>query len=271
MNKEERFAFGENWKAFIDSLDENRINNSTNALKDMLAVESLGGKTFLDIGCGSGLSSLAAERLGASITAIDYDQDSVDCTRHVGEQFGNDFVTWQVRQGSVLDESLMNSLGTFDVVYSWGVLHHTGDMKTAIELSSQRVADGGLYFIAIYNDQGGESRRWLAIKRLYHRLPEMLRPIWVLMIAGIYEAKFALARLSRFKNPFPFADWQQKIDERGMSPWHDWVDWVGGLPFEVAKPEEIIMPLRQKGFVLENLRTVGSGWGCNEYVFRKTT
>ena len=96
-----------------------------------------------------------------------------------------------------------------------------------------------------------------------------MRFFWVLAVAGIYECKFALARLARFRNPLPFVDWHAKRQDRGMSAWHDWVDWIGGLPFEVAKPEEIVVPLRQQGFVLENLRTVSSGWGCNEYVFSK--
>ncbi|MEM6779751.1 MAG: SAM-dependent methyltransferase, partial [Planctomycetota bacterium] len=78
----------------------------------------------------------------------------------------------------------------------------------------------------------------------------------------------ALARLASGRNPLPFQDWKLKKRDRGMSAWHDWVDWVGGLPFEVAKPESVILPLVQDGFRLENLTTVGSGWGCNEFVFR---
>ena len=115
----------------------------------------------------------------------------------------------------------------------------------------------------------GGSRRWLAIKTIYHRLPKVLRPVWVFAVAAVYEMKFALSRLVRGKNPLPFADWKQKKLDRGMSVWHDWVDWIGGLPFEVAKPEDIIVPLAAQGFRLMNLKTVGNGWGCNEYVFRK--
>ena len=131
------------------------------------------------------------------------------------------------------------------------------------------VAMGGSLCLAIYNDQGGASRRWLAIKRTYHWLPAWLQPGWVLLIAGFYETKFALVRLLRGRNPLPFADWRQKKQDRGMSVWHDWVDWIGGLPFEVATPEQVIVPLRERGFVLEDLKTVGSGWGCNEYVFSR--
>lgn len=265
---EDRFAFGANWQSFLTSLDEDRIEQAVQSLQSSLEVDSLVGKRFLDLGCGSGLFSLAAKRLGADVVSIDYDFQSVACTRALKEKF-DDSSTWEIRQGSVLDQDLMRSLGDADVVYSWGVLHHTGQMEQAILNVSQRTKPGGKLFIAIYNDQGGASRRWLKIKQIYHQFPTPLRSCWVLLVAGCYEFKFALARLLRGRNPLPFADWKAKKADRGMSAWHDWVDWIGGLPFEVATPERIIVPLRKSGFVLENLRTVGNGWGCNEFVFRR--
>ena len=275
MSSSDRFAFGKNWQAFLQNLDDERIEQAVDSLKHRLGMENLAGKRFLDMGCGSGLFSLAARRLGAEVTSIDFDQDCVACTESLKKQWLKTEAPttddlWQIRQGSVLDESLMASLGTFDVVYSWGVLHHTGEMERAIRLASERVAEGGFFFIAIYHDQGGASRRWHGIKQTYHRLPPPLRSVWVAMVAALYETKFAMARLASLKNPLPFADWRAKKKDRGMSAWHDWVDWVGGLPFEVAKPEAIIVPLRQRGFVLENLTTVGNGWGCNEYIFRRS-
>jgi SAM-dependent methyltransferase len=269
MSEENRFAFGKNWQAFLAALDDDRIAQGVTSLQTMLGSESLEGKRFLDLGSGSGLFSLAAHRLGAEVVSIDFDADSVACTEELRRRYGCDPPAWDIQQGSVLDASLLQSLGQADIVYSWGVLHHTGDMARAIELAGERTKPGGLFMIAIYNDQAGASRRWLAIKKTYNRLPGPLRPMWVVLIAGIYETKFAIARLARLRNPLPFADWRAKKKDRGMSAWHDWVDWIGGLPFEVATPEQIIVPLREQGFVLENLKTVGSGWGCNEYVFKK--
>jgi 2-polyprenyl-6-hydroxyphenyl methylase/3-demethylubiquinone-9 3-methyltransferase len=269
MSEENRFAFGKNWQAFLAALSEDQVDQAVKSLRLMLGKESLEGYRFLDLGCGSGLFSLAAHRLGAAVVSIDFDVDSVACTEQLRQRFVNPSHSWDVMQGSVLDDSLMQSLGQADVVYSWGVLHHTGDMDRAIRLSAERTKPGGLFYIAIYNDQGGASRRWLAIKKTYNRLPSLLRPLWIVLVAGCYEIKFALARLAKLQNPLPFRDWRAKKKDRGMSAWHDWVDWIGGLPFEVASPERIIVPLRQQGFVLENLKTVGNGWGCNEYVFSK--
>lgn len=280
MPDQNRFAFGENWASFLSSLDRVAVDEARRSLQRLLQTDSLSGKCFLDVGSGSGLFSLAAVQMGARVTSIDLDPNSVRCTQDLRDRLG-DFLAssdvdlsddvserWQVQSTSVLHQDAMRQLGTFDVVYSWGVLHHTGDMDRAIAMAAERVAPGGQFAIAIYNDQGGGSRRWLAIKRGYHRLPVWLRPIYVGLVASVYELKFALARLASGRNPLPFQDWKLKKRDRGMSAWHDWVDWVGGLPFEVAKPESVILPLVQDGFRLENLTTVGSGWGCNEFVFR---
>lgn len=267
-NPEERFEFGENWRAFLSLLDEERIEQAVRSLCEKLDVQTLSGMRFLDLGCGSGLFSLAAHRLGADVVSVDFDPACVACTLQLSERFGGADVAWKIEQGSALDAAYLESHGVFDVVYSWGVLHHTGNMVRALDLATMRVANGGTLMIALYNDQGSASRRWHSIKRIYNRLPRGGRPFWVVLIAGYYEVKFALSRLLRGKNPSPLGDWHAKKQDRGMSAWHDWVDWVGGLPFEVAKPDDIIEKLADSGFAIKRLSTVGSGWGCNEYVFR---
>jgi len=167
----ERFAFGENWSAFLYHLDDHRIRRAETSLQAMLGLERLEGFRFLDIGSGSGLFSLAARRLGAEVTSFDYDPQSVACTAELRRRFGHEDENWRVLRGSVLDKALLARLAKFDIVYSWGVLHHTGAMWDAIANATSMVAPGGLLNIAIYNDQGATSRMWRRIKKSYVSAP----------------------------------------------------------------------------------------------------
>lgn len=268
----DRFAFGRNWQRFASLVTEERIQASVDSLRTLLRLApeaDLAGKRLLDIGCGSGLSSLAALRLGAEVTAFDYDEDSVATTRLLLKQFAPADGSYAVQQGSVLDSELMATLGQFDLVYSWGVLHHTGEMWRAIDLAAAAVAPGGHLALALYNDQGGASRRWAAIKRAYVRGGPALRWVLVFVVGLFFELRSALIRCLRLQNPLPFKDWRKRRQERGMSVWHDLVDWVGGYPFEVAKPEEVLDRLMPQGFTLVGLSTCAGGHACNEFLFRR--
>lgn len=260
----ERFRFGENWAGFLEVLDEGRIRHAENSMAAMLGTRDLSDRTFLDIGSGSGLSSLVARRLGARVTSFDYDPASVGCTMELRRRYFPDSALWRIEQGSALDESYLASLGVFDIVYSWGVLHHTGEMWRGLELAGRAVAPGGTLFVAIYNDQGAWSRRWAKIKRFYcsgmvgkSLTSAAIIPYWV--------TRRLAADLVWGRNPF--SHYREYSRNRGMSVWHDWHDWLGGYPFEVAKPEEIFEFFRQRGFELQRFTTVGGSVGCNQFVF----
>ena len=267
VQRGERFEFGENWREFLKTLDDERIAIAESSLKEMLGKESLEGLSFLDIGSGSGLFSLAARRLGARVHSFDYDPESVACTEELRQRYFPEDDDWVVERASVLDRDYVHSLGTFDIVYSWGVLHQTGEMWQALEIVGTRVKEAGQLFISIYNDQGGASQRWRMIKRLYNRSPEFVRTLIVLAVGAYWETRSFLIRLVRLQNPLPFSDWEKKKQTRGMSVWYDLVDWVGGYPHEVAKPEQIFDFFSERGFTLVQLATDGGGHGCNEYVF----
>src|SRR5580704_11506779 len=259
----ERFAFGENWQRFLSVLDDRRILEAEDSLRQMLQVQDLRGKSFLDIGSGSGLFSLAARRLGARVQSFDYDPQSVACTTEMRRRYFPDDQDWTVEQGSALDADYVASLGKFDIVYSWGVLHHTGNMWQALANAALPVTSGGRLFIALYNDQGTPSRRWTLVKRMYNRWPPAAR---FMLAVGVLIQQWWRRWTKDLLRLRPFATWRAYRDERGMSPWRDLIDWVGGYPFEVSTPEQIFDFYRARGFTLIRLKTCAGTLGCNEFV-----
>jgi 2-polyprenyl-6-hydroxyphenyl methylase/3-demethylubiquinone-9 3-methyltransferase len=166
----------------------------------------------------------------------------------------------------VLDAAYLSSLGQFDVVYSWGVLHHTGAMWQALDHVHRSLASGGVLYISIYNDAGTRSKRWRTIKQLYNRLPRPLRWPYAVACSVPFELKAVLSALASGNLGAYWTRWGSGA--RGMTTWRDAVDWVGGYPYEVAKPEEIFEFYKARGLSLQRLRCVGE-LGCNEFVFRK--
>jgi 2-polyprenyl-3-methyl-5-hydroxy-6-metoxy-1,4-benzoquinol methylase len=272
VSRHERFQFGDNWRRFLSVLNEERLAEARTSLCEMLGVDSLRGMRFLDCGSGSGLFSLAALQLGASrVHSFDFDPESVGCTQELRRRFARQDDSWTIEHGSVLDRPYMESLGSFDIVYSWGVLHHTGNMELALENAAIPVSPGGRLFVSIYNDQGVRSRMWHAVKHVYNRLPSPLRRPYVLVAMAPRELMSAAVYTLRLRPQDYLKTWSQYRRARGMSRWHDMVDWVGGLPFEVAKPETIFDFYRDRGFVLNRLRTCAGGLGCNQFVFSRHT
>jgi len=266
-----RFGFGKNWQRFVGTgVDEERIRVAGEGVKRILRVDDLRGRSFLDVGCGSGLSSLAACRLGADcVVGFDYDRQSVEASKVVRDRAGVALERWEIVQGSILDADFLQTLTPADVVYSWGVLHHTGAMWPALDNCVRLVRPGGLLAIALYNRverRLGGSAMWWRIKRLYNQVP---RPLQAAMV-GAYGGSLLLRKLLTLQNPVRFLrTYGHDGGGRGMDFWHDARDWVGGFPYEYATAGEVFTYMRDRhGFELIYLDT-HDGHVCNEFTFRR--
>jgi len=264
-----RFEFGANWSRFLRLLDEDRIAVAERSLRESLGVADLSGRSFLDIGSGSGLFSLAARRLGARVHSFDYDSQSVACAEELRRRYYPDDPSWTIEQGSALDRVYLERLGRFDVVYSWGVLHHTGAMWDALANVDVCVAPGGTLFIALYDDQGAKSRFWWWVKRVFVALPRPLRVPWALLVTIPFEVRIFLKWTLSGQFGRWVESWTHYESVRGMSRWYDMIDWMGGFPFEVAKPIDVERFYHERGYRTRLVHPTG-GAGCVEYVFEKT-
>jgi SAM-dependent methyltransferase len=261
MDKEKNaaFNFGVNWQRFSEnSLDARKFEDAFNSLDKLIGHDKIKGRSFLDIGCGSGIFAIAASLAGAGkVTGIDISEESIAASASNKKRFADqnaiDFF-----HKSIFDETI-TQLGKFDVVYSWGVLHHTGNMWKAIETASQLVSPSAMFVIAIYNKHWS-CWGWKQIKRFYNVVPAIIQRlmIWIFYFI-IAVAKMIVTR----KNPF-------KKQRRGMSFYYDVIDWVGGYPYEYASEAEIIGYVEKRGFKCIKCVKPAVPTGCNEFVFLKT-
>jgi SAM-dependent methyltransferase len=261
------FGFGDNWLKFAAELKEEQIVEAQRSLQTLLGRADLSGLTFLDIGSGSGLSSLVARKLGARVRAFDFDADSVACTQALHDKYLPGDKDWTVEQGSILDTTYTDRLGTFDIVYSWGVLHHTGAMWTALERAASLVAPDGMLAIALYR-KTPLCGAWRMEKRFYAAAPRLVQ----VAVRGAYKAAFLIRIAATGQNPISYARGYKS--SRGMN-WHrDVHDWLGGYPYESASPADVKEQLARLGFRIlrsfEHPTGIGIfGAGCDEFVCRQ--
>lgn len=268
LDPESHFEFGKNWASYLRLVSEDHVREAVGSLR-RLTGDDLRNKRFLDLGCGSGLHALAALRLGArEVLAVDIDADSVATTRQLLQAHAAG-QPWSTRRISVFDLST-SSLGPFDVVYSWGVLHHTGDMFRALRSAAALVGPGGQFVFALYR------RTWLCrLWKMEKKWYAGARPAAQARARSVYVRllRTALA-LTRGRNGFEdyLAAYGQR---RGMDFYHDVHDWLGGWPYESISPAQTDRLMHELGFsrvrafIRQGLQLGLFGSGCDEYVYVK--
>jgi SAM-dependent methyltransferase len=252
------FDFGGNWEEFSKRhIDRRRLEMACESLQSLLAKENFEGKTFLDVGCGSGLFSMAAHQLGATkVVGIDVNPRCIEIS-----QANRDLLApgspIEFHVASALESEQLNRFGTFDLVYAWGSLHHTGALWSAVHNVSKCVAPQGVMILAIYNKHI-TSPVWKSIKWIYNQVPRIIQRVMILVFAGIiYITKYLVTRTNPLNK------------ERGMDFWFDVVDWVGGYPYEYATPREVETIVTRGGFQLRCSISASVPTGCNEFVFER--
>ena len=258
------FSFGENWRKFVAGVDDQKIQQAISSMRRSFAPYSLAGEEVLDLGCGSGLFSFAAQMLGAGrVKSFDIDPNCCAASRMMYIR-ANSPENWEIRQGSILDPAFVSSIKPASRVYSYGVVHYSGAMWRAFDATLSLVAPDGICCIALY-DRPRHISLSRALKRFYNRLPRMLRPAAVYVYGSLILAR----RTQRtHENPVKFVARYGKFGGRGMDFWRDVEGWLGGLPWEFASEGEVKSFVQARGFEVINVIRGGSG-GNNEYLLRK--
>jgi 2-polyprenyl-6-hydroxyphenyl methylase/3-demethylubiquinone-9 3-methyltransferase len=259
-----RFRFGENWQSFVRTVDEAAIAEAEQGLLRLFPEGEIRGSRFLDIGCGSGLSALAACRLGAeAVDAVDLDPQSVAATTALLGAF-HPQGGWSVRQQSVFDLTAAKG-GLYDIVYSWGVLHHTGHMGRAIDAAAAMAGPAGQLAIALYR-RTPLCPLWRFEKRFYAHAG----PVAQAVVRGLYKLVYRAGLAATGRNPARYIAGYKSA--RGMDWHHDVHDWLGGYPYESTDPTVVGAQLARLGFTLRRVfehKAAALGFfgsHCDEYV-----
>jgi ubiquinone/menaquinone biosynthesis C-methylase UbiE len=269
-NLEAHFSFGQNWSDYSELVEERHVLSAEEDLTRLMGADGFADRKWCDLGCGSGIHAIAAARLGAIVSAVDIDPQSIATTEKLAKKFGVEGTVASFNN-SVFD--LPFTRNSFDIVYSWGVLHHTGDMWSAITEASHLVSEteGSQFVIALYRETR-LCQLWKIEKRFYKDASPLIQGLIRRLFVLAYDFSLILRRRS------PWSHRRNYFQMRGMSFRHDVHDWLGGYPYESASAQELVETMKQIGFTLlrEFVRTPNYtpwgffGSGCDEFVFERT-
>lgn len=262
-----RFEFGNNWLNYSKEINNKKITSSRKRLEEMLPID-IKNNTFIDIGCGSGIHSLSAILSGATVFSFDYDSNSVLSSKNLRKKMHISEGLWKIEQGDILDENYIRTLDKYDIVYSWGVLHHSGEMWKALQNICHLVKEDGFLFIAIYNDQGWKSKFWWYIKWVYNILPIGINKVFAYILGTLFQILNIIKYILLLKPMVALKPLIEYGNDRGMNYFIDIVDWYGGFPFEYTTIEKLNAFFKDNNFEMIKCKKTNS-LGCNEIVYQK--
>ena len=255
-----RYEFGKNWKNFLKNSDVNNLLKARNSLKPIINKKKT--SNFIDLGCGSGVFSLGALIFYKKVVSIDIDEYSIKATQTLKQKSNLNSKNWQIKKGSILDKKFLKSFGKFDMVYCWGVAHHTGDMWKALDNIVILTKVKSRLFIAIYNDQGLKSKFWWLVKFIYNILPKFMHKFYLRIFEFLYYLNYTLKNI----NNLDYKKFRER--RRGMNFYENLSDWIGGYPFEYASIDELKKFFLKRNFKVLKLKK-SHGSGCHEILFEK--
>ena len=263
-----QFDFGRNWKEFSGrALTPERVEQAHEDFQRLTGGLPISGQTFLDIGFGQGLSLMIAAASGARAVGLDINPlcaEVLDSNRRYFPELKDTPIPAHV--GSILDPAVVEKIRHaapdghpgYDVVHSWGVLHHTGDMWQALDRAASLVRPGGILIVALYNKHF-TSPAWKLVKRAYMAAP----PLGQALLNRLFYPIIWLAKLAvTGKNPARMT--------RGMDFYYNVIDWVGGWPYEYASVDQVSGYFAELGLISQRVIPAQVPTGCNEFIFRRT-
>lgn len=160
-------SFGFQWQRYDRTQLDNevcQVSERDFARKTGLTREQLQGKVVLDVGCGMGRFAEVATRWGARVVGIDLSAAAEVAARNLGDR------EFMAVQADVF--ALPFAPGSFDFIYSIGVLHHTPNCEQSVKTLPQYLKPGGVLAVWLYSGYN----RWYRFSDIYRKVTTRLSP-----------------------------------------------------------------------------------------------
>jgi ubiquinone/menaquinone biosynthesis C-methylase UbiE len=133
-------------RSYFDRIEDYRYNVYATWMKGAIGFDSYSGKRLLEVGCGTGTDLLQFARGGSRVVGVDLTPRSIEITR---QRFRVYDLDGEFAIGDA--ENLAFPDNSFDVVYSFGVIHHTPDTRRAVSEFHRVLKPGGRAIVMLYN------------------------------------------------------------------------------------------------------------------------